>query len=107
MMAAGSASRFYSPRAAVVIGVIGLLVIGAGYLTTFFTLARSTPGMKYAGIELKTLDGAEPTRAQRCARLMALPLSVLPLGLGLAWALFDEWHLTWHDRLSGTYPKKR
>jgi hypothetical protein len=38
---------------------------------------------------------------------MALPLSVLPLGMGLAWALFDEWSLTWHDRLSGTYLRRR
>jgi len=34
-------------------------------------------------------------------------LSILPLGLGLAWALFDEDRLTWHDRLSGTYPRLR
>ena len=34
------------------------------------------------------------------ASLTALLLSVLPLGLGLAWALFDVAHLSWHDRLS-------
>ena len=33
-------------------------------------------------------------------------LSVLPAGLGLAWALFDENHLCWHDRLSQTYLRK-
>ena len=38
---------------------------------------------------------------------MALPLSVLPVGLGLAWALFDDNRLTWHDRLSQTYLRKR
>jgi hypothetical protein len=31
---------------------------------------------------------------------------VLPLGLGLAWGLFDEEHLNWHDRLSRTYQRK-
>jgi hypothetical protein len=36
-----------------------------------------------------------------------LPLSVLPLGLGLAWSVFDEDRLTWHDRLSGTYLRER
>jgi uncharacterized RDD family membrane protein YckC len=39
-------------------------------------------------------------------RLWALGLSLLPVGLGAAWAIFDEEHLTWHDRLSGTYARK-
>jgi hypothetical protein len=38
--------------------------------------------------------------------LGALLLSVLPLGLGVAWALFDDDHLCWHDRLSKTYLRK-
>jgi hypothetical protein len=28
------------------------------------------------------------------------------VGLGAAWAIFDEGHLSWHDRLSRTYLKK-
>jgi hypothetical protein len=38
--------------------------------------------------------------------LSALILSVLPAGLGLAWSIFDEEHLSWHDRLSRTYLRK-
>jgi hypothetical protein len=38
--------------------------------------------------------------------MAALLLSVLPIGLGVLWALFDEQHLCWHDRLSKTYPHK-
>jgi hypothetical protein len=30
-------------------------------------------------------------------------LSVLPVGVGIGWSLFDEDRLTWHDRLSRTY----
>jgi uncharacterized RDD family membrane protein YckC len=37
---------------------------------------------------------------------VALILSLLPVGLGVAWAIFDEDHLTWHDRLSGTYLRR-
>jgi len=107
MSAATYANRLHNPRAAAVIGLLVLLAIGASYLTLFFTLAKSTPGMWYAGIALSTLEGDGPTRAQRYRRLMALPLSLLPLGLGLAWALFDECNLTWHDRLSGTYLRRR
>jgi uncharacterized RDD family membrane protein YckC len=62
--------------------------------------------MKYAGISLCTFEGHNPTRAQRCGRLVSLILSVLPLGLGLVWAIFDDDHLSWHDRLSRTYLRK-
>ena len=36
----------------------------------------------------------------------ALLLSIVPVGLGIAWALFDDDHLCWHDRLSRTYLRK-
>ena len=97
-----------SPRAFEVCAVLAVLVIGAAYETLFFALAKATPGMRYAGIS--SLHLRRPChRAARNAprRLLAMPLSVLPLGLGLAWALFDEDLLTWHDRLSETYLRKR
>jgi len=86
---------------------LAVFAIGAGYQTLFLTLARATPGMSYAGIALSTFDGHGPSRAQRFGRVMALLLSVLPLGLGLVWALFDDDHLMGHDRLSKTYLRKR
>ena len=86
--------------------VFALLAMTAAYQTLFITFAGTTPGMWYAGIAFRTIEGSFPSRRQRWARLMALPLSILPLGLGLAWSLFDESHLTWHDRLSGTYLRR-
>jgi uncharacterized RDD family membrane protein YckC len=85
---------------------VALAIVAAGYLALFFTLARATPGMRYAQLRLCTFDGQVPTRAQRITRLMAMLLSVLPVGLGLAWAIFDDDHMTWHDRLSRTYMRK-
>ncbi len=95
------------PRVVELCSALALLVIAAAYQALFLTLVRATPGMWYAGIALCTLDGCHTSRAQRCGRLTALLLSVLPLGLGLAWALFDDAHLTWHDRLSKTYLRMR
>jgi uncharacterized RDD family membrane protein YckC len=86
--------------------VVALAVASLLYQMLFFTLARGTPGMKYARISLSTFDGLSPTRARRCGRLGALLLSLLPVGLGVVWAIFDENHLSWHDRLSGTYMRK-
>ena len=85
---------------------VALAAIGAFYLVAFLALGEATPGMRYAHISLLTLEGRRPMRARRCGRLGALALSLAPVGLGLAWALFDEDHLSWHDRLSGTYLRK-
>lgn len=84
----------------------GLFVTGLLYQALFFTLAEGTPGMMYARVSLCTFDDQSPTRAQLHWRLGAMLLSVLPLGLGLAWAIFDEDHLAWHDRLSRTYQRR-
>ncbi len=80
-----------------------LAAVAAVYQALFLTLARATPGMRFAGVRLSTFTGHLPTRAERCKRLTAMLLSVLPLGIGVAWAIFDEDHLCWHDRLSLTY----
>jgi len=83
-----------------------LPLIGMLYYAFFFTLPASTPGMMYAGIGLCTFDEQIPTRAQLRRRLAAMLLSILPVGLGLVWSLFDEDRLSWHDRFSKTYPRK-
>jgi uncharacterized RDD family membrane protein YckC len=86
--------------------LIGFVLIALVYQMVFSTLADTTPGMKYARVSLCTFNNQSPTRAHRLGRLGALLLSVLPVGLGLAWAIFDENHLCWHDRLSQTYLRK-
>ncbi len=85
---------------------IGVMVVAALYMTLSYVLGNGTPGMRYAGLSLCTFDGQSPTREQRCVRLVALLLSVLPAGLGVLWAIFDEDHLNWHDRLSATYLRR-
>jgi hypothetical protein len=59
--------------------------------------------MRYAELSLCTLGGEHPTREQMKARLVAMLLSLLPMGLGMLWAIFDEDNLSWHDRHSRTY----
>jgi uncharacterized RDD family membrane protein YckC len=107
MLAASNVSQLPGVRAVELCAAVMLVAIGVVYHACFMTLARATPGMKYAGIELNTFSGYSASRGQRCGRLLALLLSVLPLGLGMVWALFDDGGLTWHDRLSKTYLRKR
>ena len=85
----------------------GLVVAGFLYRALFFAAGLSTPGMRYTGIALSTFEDDSPTRAQMRRRLGAMVLSLAPVGLGFAWSIFDEDHLTWHDRISQTYLRKR
>ncbi|HET6170875.1 MAG TPA: RDD family protein [Terracidiphilus sp.] len=96
-----------APRSAEAMVVAGLLIVGFVYHALFFAMAVSTPGMRYAGIALSTFEDDSPTRAQLRHRLGAMALSLLPVGLGFAWSLFDDDHLSWHDRISQTYLRKR
>jgi uncharacterized RDD family membrane protein YckC len=106
LVMAANARTFLPLREAEVGAVAALAVIGLLYHALFYAFAKGTPGMWYSNISLCTFDGKNPTRAQRFGRLGALLLSVLPVGLGVVWAMFDEDHLSWHDRLSQTYLRK-
>jgi uncharacterized RDD family membrane protein YckC len=85
----------------------GLVLAGFLYHALFFAAGFSTAGMRYAGIALCTFDDEIPPRAQMRRRLGAMLLSLAPVGLGFAWSIFDEDHLSWHDRISQTYLRKR
>jgi uncharacterized RDD family membrane protein YckC len=103
---AGHIKAMPSMKEMELISALALAAIALLYHALFFTLAEGTPGMKYARISLCTFDDELPTRAQKRSRLAALFLSLLPIGLGVAWAIFDEEHLSWHDRLSRTYLRR-
>ena len=105
LVASESIDSTPSMKSMELIAVLALFILGALYQIFFFSLAQSTPGMRYAGIRLSTFDDEMPTRAQLRRRFCALILSLLPVGLGLVWAIFDEDHLSWHDRISRTYQR--
>ena len=102
-----SACTAHPPTGKVALGgAVGALVtVFFAYQWLFFRFAASTPGMAYARIALCTLDDNNPTRGAMQRRIGALLLAALPLGLGLVWAIFDDDHLGWHDRISGTYQR--
>jgi uncharacterized RDD family membrane protein YckC len=100
------ASRFdHLPgiRFSEVCGAIVTLGIAALYEWFFLTFAKVTPGMRYAQLSLCTFDEQVPTDTQIKGRMKAMLISVLPVGLGVVWSIFDEDQLSWHDRLSKTY----
>ena len=86
---------------------IGLVLVALSYMAFFLIVEGRSPGMMYARLEILSVAGDKADQAQRIRRLGALLLSMAPIGLGAAMALFDENHLCWHDRLSGTYLHQR
>lgn len=85
--------------------VLTFALTGLLYHAFFLILAEDTLGMRRAGISLCTFDDRIPTHVELRTRLGAILLSLVPIGLGVAWVLFDDDHLSWHDRLSKTYPR--
>lgn len=96
-----------APRTAEAMIAVGLALTGLLYNALFFSFGVSTPGMFYANIALSTFDDELATATQTRRRLGAMLLSLAPFGLGLVWAVFDDDHLSWHDRISGTYLRKK
>ncbi len=72
------------------------------FFTWFWMHGGQTLGMRAWRLRLLGRDGATVTLRQALIRCAAALLSVLALGLGYLWMLFDREGLTWHDRLSGT-----
>ena len=103
MAAMEKAKALPNLRQAEIGAAVALVFLGAMYHMFFVLVAATTPGMKWARISLRTFGGQRLTLDQRFGRLGALVLSLLPVGLGVAWSIFDDEHLSWHDRLSGTY----
>ncbi len=102
-----SACTAHPPTGKVALGgaIAALLAVFFAYQWIFFRFGVSTPGMAFAHIALCTLDDNNPSRGAMQRRIGALLLAVLPLGLGLIWAVFDDDRLGWHDRISGTYQR--
>jgi len=82
-----------------------LMVIFVLYQMLFFTLAESTPGMRYARIGLCTFGDSNPTRKAMRRRVWAKLLAASPLGLGVIWMALDGEGLGWHDRMTRMYPR--
>lgn len=87
----------------VIYGVLALAVV-VFYRSLFILAGGDSPGMRWAGLRLVTFDGDVPTVHERFMRVAWGAFSVLPLGLGLLWAVLDQERLTWHDLLSKTFP---
>jgi uncharacterized RDD family membrane protein YckC len=84
----------------------GLMVLVGVYFLLFMLSSSQTPGMKLKRLTVVTRDGAPLDPASACLRGLGYFISIAPLMLGFIWAVIDPEHLTWADKVSGTFLKK-
>ena len=79
-----------------------LLAVVVGFNGLFWTRSGQTLGMVSWRLRVEREDGRRLGWSDVLRRLAWAAVSLLPLGLGYLWVLFDAQSRTWHDRLSRT-----
>lgn len=82
-------------------GFIGY-VIGGSIFAAFWALVGQTPGMRFLSIHLDAGGSQEIGLRRAVKRLFAVPLSLIPLGMGFFAILLSPERRGWHDRIAGT-----
>jgi uncharacterized RDD family membrane protein YckC len=78
------------------------LIVPLVYFVAGWTLTGRTPGYATLGMRLVKDTGAPVGVGTALGRYLAEIVSILPLGLGCLWVLWDRERQAWHDRLAGT-----
>jgi len=86
-----------------VVTLATLALFYAQYFALFTIFGGATPGMMFRGLRVVSFDGRTPTSRQMVARSFGYIVSAGTCFLGFLWALWDEDHLCWQDRVSQTY----
>jgi uncharacterized RDD family membrane protein YckC len=83
------------------LGALGF-AIGGSVFVAFWSLVGQTPAMRLLSIHLE-VDGQREIGLRRAIkRLLAIPLCILPAGLGFFAILLSPERRGWHDRIAGT-----
>jgi uncharacterized RDD family membrane protein YckC len=86
---------------ALAFGAVGFF-IGGSVFVAFWALVGQTPGMRLLSIRLDVSGSREIGLRRAFRRLLAIPLSLLPAGLGFLAILLSPERRGWHDRIAGT-----
>ncbi len=89
---------FDNPTDFVINGVLPAIAI-----VVFWIYRQATPGkMAIRASIVDAATGGHPTTAQLAIRYVGYYVSLLPLGLGFLWIVFDPRKQGWHDKLAKT-----
>lgn len=84
----------------------GFLLLVGVYFLLFMLSTSQTPGMKMRRLIAVSREDTLLDPKTACVRGFGYFVSIVPLMLGFIWAVIDPEHLTWADKVSGTYLKK-
>lgn len=97
----GDSAEGLSTAAAVLLITAGTLFAGSLFVS-FWTLIGQTPGMRFLGIRLQVNGHNEIPLRTALRRIFAIPISIIPLGLGYLAILVSPTRRGWHDHAAGT-----
>jgi uncharacterized RDD family membrane protein YckC len=95
--------RFSMSKLTAAITAATFALLYAQYFLLFTVFGGATPGMMARRLRAASFDGSDPASAQLLWRGCGYLASAAIALLGFAWAIWDQDHLTWHDRISQTY----
>jgi uncharacterized RDD family membrane protein YckC/cytoskeletal protein CcmA (bactofilin family) len=78
------------------------LIALAGYGAVMWKLKGTTIGGLVCGLKVVRRDGAEINWDTAIVRALGCFLSMVVVGLGFLWIVFDEDRQAWHDKIAGT-----
>lgn len=88
-----------------------LLAIFIGFFCWFWCKNGQTLGMQAWRLQVEDFSGQRISLSQCLQRLLGATVSILCLGCGYWWILFDKQQLSWHDHWSRSrivvLPKKK
>jgi uncharacterized RDD family membrane protein YckC len=86
-----------------ILGVGVGFIIGLGYNWYFWTQNQGqTPGKALLGIRVVKVNGGPLSDLDAIIRYIGYYINTFVLLLGWIWAIFDDRHQGWHDKLAGT-----
>lgn len=74
----------------------------AGYGALMWKLRGTTVGGIICNLQVVRLDGRELDWATAVVRALGCFLSLIAVGLGFLWIVFDDERQAWHDKIAGT-----
>lgn len=81
---------------------LGLVAATAAYFVVSWRRGGQTIGMRAWRLHLVSDDGAPMSQRQAWLRFGMAIISLLALGIGFLWSLFDHDRRCWHDMVSDT-----
>jgi hypothetical protein len=86
-----------------------LIPIWVIYRFAMYTWRSATLGEISLGLHVQKPDGASLAGDYSTSLIRALSslISLLPIGLGFIWILFDPAMESWHDKISGSFVRKK